>query len=186
MEAYYESYRKSLQKDIIPGFNKYAANQTLRSDKFPTFEKFLFHIVANIKASIADKNEEQFAFWLMEHKKSIFKLCNKMLTEAAPKDPLHYGWGGYKFSSIILPYPDKGYSFVPWASQLKDEPGVVVSAGEMITISQNWSLLDAVYDWKREKPCYITVENGKLTQRPIHLLNEDTVIDWTGRLRYEQ
>lgn len=183
MQAYYDSYRESLQKDIIPGFNKYAEKQTLKSDKFPTFDKYLWHIVANIKASIADNNEEQFGYWLREHKTAIFKLCNKMLSEQAPKDPLHYGWPGYKFSNIILPYT--GYTFVPWTSQITEHPGVVVSAGEMILISQKWSILDAVYDWKLEGPCYIVEENGKLQRKGIHTLNQDRVIDWTARLRYE-
>lgn len=185
LNSYYLSYQTSLRKDSLPGFAEYAAKQPLKSQKFPTFEAYIKDVVNNIKMAISHNNEKEFGYWLVQHKKGIFQLQNKILTERAPKDPLFYGWRGFKFSTVKFNYPDKGYSFVPWASMIAESPGVNMCAEEMELIHKHWTLLDPVYDWKSEGPCYIMVKDGRLLRTSIERLNLDSVIEWSAKLRYE-
>lgn len=206
LQNHYLSYKKSFEKDVLPGTLEFTKNvPTKKPEQYPTVESFFKHVTNCIKMT---ENEKPYFKWLRIHQETALQVFSKMVDEELkkfdkPRDlsilDLSYQKGHqyFKFSNFVIEF-DK-FKLIPRYSPKfidSDFVEVMLDADEWFYFIQSGNqglarrvlekkqqALDNNNSWMDKLTKIWARENGDLEAVPINNFNVDEIIDWTLPLR---
>ena len=179
MQQYYESYRASVMRDILPQFSEHATN--IKTPAGETFYNHLKKITNNITNSMQSNDEKGFLRWLKSHQKAVIDLMG--LVVKSKGDPFYEGYKSFKFSNAELHF-DNFVAVPRFGLEPKSAKLPVVYASEMSAViqSKKKQVAKDILAMKVSGTKFILIENGKLTPSSFDDVNQGVVRDWTARL----
>lgn len=158
LSKHFESYRASLRKDALDGFDEYASIVgTAKPDRFPKVIDYLKYAFQCTSSAVKSVDEQGYKAWVVRHQEAMIALFDRMVGDhlwdyenTTPEDLFdmiqRLGWNWYKFCRLPILFklrtglnggPDKllDMVFIPrYAPEFKNKWGakdlIVLDADE--------------------------------------------------------
>ena len=177
LDKYFESYRASALRDLLPEFSEESRNIPIFNYSSSLYDH-LQNLTKEIKDSIQYGNKKLFIQLLKEHRNSAITVQKSIV--ARYDNPMKHGWKSFKFSDASIEY-DR-FTLLPRVSLPLISGKPIVFADEMAGVTEGNA--DKVLEAKKRKPCYVQfLPNGGFATHSLVMLNQGLVIDWTGELK---
>lgn len=181
LSAHYESYKESMEKDLLEGAIAYGKTlPTARTDLYPTVTGYIKVAAAGIKHAIASNDEAAYRAWIEGHQQAMLGLLKRHV-QTAGLEPLDLiskkGWRWWRFTDEQIRCHGVSMLWVPRRDAEVNEPCFDAEELEYIFKLKDETFTQNLLKEKQQRAVKFLPKTGELIDSKS--INVGRINDWT-------